>query len=58
MRSDLFQRSLNTALITDFFGGVSQAEVASPDDLEDYEQEFDIYSSMAEEDLDAVDEST
>ena len=27
MRSDLFRRPLESALITDFFGGVSQAEV-------------------------------
>lgn len=36
MRSDLFRRSLNNALITDFFGGVSQAEVTPPDASDDY----------------------
>lgn len=30
VRSDLFPRSLRHALVTDFFGGVSQAEVISP----------------------------
>jgi hypothetical protein len=45
-------------LITDFFGGVSQAEVASPDDWEDYEQGFGIHSLMAEENLDVIEEST
>lgn len=30
VRSDLFQRKLGDALVTDFFGGVSQAEVLPP----------------------------
>ncbi|KAH7926147.1 hypothetical protein BV22DRAFT_1033165 [Leucogyrophana mollusca] len=32
VRSDLFQRPLDKALITDFFGGVAQAGVFPPDD--------------------------
>ena len=30
VRSDLFRRPLHDALVTDFFGGVSQAEVLPP----------------------------
>ncbi|KAI0643464.1 peptidase C13 family-domain-containing protein [Trametes meyenii] len=33
VRSDLFPRSLRDTLVTDFFGGVSQAEVLSPLDI-------------------------
>ena len=32
VRSDLFKRPLDKTRITDFFGGVAQVEVVSPDD--------------------------
>lgn len=32
VRSDLFKRPLDKTLITDFFGGVAQAEVIFPED--------------------------
>lgn len=34
VRSDLFRRPLNRALLTDFFGGVSQAEVVAEGAIE------------------------
>ena len=36
VRSDLFSRPLNKALLTDFFGGVSQAEVMAEEDIESH----------------------
>jgi len=36
VRSDLFPRPLDKALLTDFFGGVSQAEVVAEDAIESH----------------------
>lgn len=36
VRSDLFPRPLDKALLTDFFGGVSQAEVMADEALESH----------------------
>ena len=36
VRSDLFPRPLDKALLTDFFGGVSQAEVVAEEALESH----------------------
>jgi len=43
VRADLFSRPLDKALLTDFFGGVSQAEVVAEDAIESH-----IRSSVAE----------
>ena len=35
VRTDLFQRDPSKVLLTDFFGGVAQAEIVTSDDIDD-----------------------
>lgn len=47
VRSDLFPRPLDKALLTDFFGGVSQAEVVGEESIE-YHRRSDVTEKVPE----------
>ena len=58
VRSDLFQRRLSDALVTDFFGGVSQAEVLPPLFPAAPQVSFGADDSAVEEDISEVENTT